>query len=290
MSQNVVPLKAGGPILGIVPQNIDEIFRLASGIAKSGLAPADMSTPEKVMVAIMTGLEIGLPPMFAIQKIAVINGRPSLWGDAIPALLYAKGFKLNERFEGEGDKRVAICEVTRPTGEKIERRFSVADAQKAGLWQAAPKVKRRGKDGSFYEKDNDSPWYRFSDRMLQMRARGFAARDGAADVLGGLYIREELDDPQMKDITPANECQSLPSLPDIPDIPDLPDISGESQDAHHDDLIADVDGFLADLEEQRSYCQSEDDLRELMESRSDLIERLPAPAKAKALKILEIEE
>ena len=162
--------------------------------------------------------------------------------------LYAKGFKLNERFEGEGGKRVAICEVTRPTGEKIERRFSVADAQKAGLWQAAPKVKRRGKDGSFYEKDNDSPWYRFSDRMLQMRARGFAARDGAADVLGGLYIREELDDPQMKDITPANECQSLPSLPDIPDIPDLPDISGESQDAHHDDLIADVDGFLADLE------------------------------------------
>jgi hypothetical protein len=285
MSQNVVPLKAGGPILGIVPQNIDEIFRLASGIAKSGLAPADMSTPEKVMVAIMTGLELGLPPMFAIQKIAVINGRPALWGDAIPALLYAKGFKINETMEGEGDKRVAICEVTRPTGERIERRFSVADAQKAGLWQTSAKVKRKSKDGSFYEKDNDSPWFRFPDRMLQMRARGFAARDGAADVLGGMYLREELDEPEMKDITPA--VQQPLALPEIPDIPDVADISDE---APADEPISDVKGFLAKLEEERGYCESEDDVRELAETNADIIARLPERAKAKAADILRIEE
>jgi len=288
-SQNVVPLKAGGPILGIVPQNIDEIFRLASGIAKSGLAPSDMSTPEKVMVAIMTGLELGLPPMFAIQKIAVINGRPSLWGDAIPALIYAKGFKLNERIEGDGDTRVAICTVTRPTGETIERRFSVSDAQKAGLWQTASRVKRKGKDGSYYEKDNDSPWYRFPERMLQMRARGFAARDGAADVLGGMYLREELDEPEMKDVTPATSANALPSLPELPDIPeaevvtDLPVIDEEP------DTIADVEGFLVKLEEDRSLCDSEDDLRELAEANEDIIARLPADAQAKARALLEVD-
>jgi hypothetical protein len=287
-SQNVVPLKAGGPILGIVPQNIDEIFRLATGIAKSGLAPADMSTPEKVMVAIMTGLELGLPPMFAIQKIAVINGRPSLWGDAIPALLYAKGFKISERLEGEGDKRVAVCEVMRPTGEKIERRFSVADAQKAGLWQTSAKVKRKSKDGGFYEKDNDSPWYRFPDRMLQMRARGFAARDGAADVLGGMYLREELDEPEMKDVTPATSDTSLPSLPEIPDIQDLPDIS-DAPVLEEDEPIADVDGFLVKLEEDRSLCDSEDDVRELALANEDIIARLPDDAKAKALALLEVD-
>ena len=77
MSTNIVPLKAGGQILPIIPQSIEEIFRLAQGIAASNLAPQGMRTPEQIMVAIMTGLELGLPPMFAIQKIAVINGRPS---------------------------------------------------------------------------------------------------------------------------------------------------------------------------------------------------------------------
>jgi len=268
---NVVTLKAGGPIMGIVPQTIEEAFRLAGGIAQSGLAPRDMATPEKVLVAIMTGMELGLPPMFAVQKIAVINGRPSLWGDAIPALLYAKGFKLREWTDGD----TAYCEVTRPTGEKITRTFSDDDAKAAGLL---------GKSG---------PWTQYRARMRQMRARGFAARDGAADVLGGMYLREELDEPEMKDVTPAkadNACQALPELSDLPDIPDLPDIADESQDAPSDDLITDVDGFLTDLEEQRSYCQSEDDVRELMESRADVIERLPEAAKEKALKILEIEE
>ena len=283
---NVVSLKAGGPIMGIVPQNIEEAFRLAGGIAQSGLAPSDMSTPEKVMVAIMTGLELGLPPMFAVQKIAVINGRPSLWGDAIPALLYSKGFKLNERLEGEGDKRAAVCEVTRPTGERVERRFSVTDAMRAGLWQTSARVKRKGKDGTYYENDNDSPWYRFPDRMLQMRARGFAARDGAADVLGGMYLREELEEAEMKDITPVAEAPL--ALPDIPDVPDIPEEAPPAEEP--DDTIADVEGYLAKLEEDRMFCDSEEDLRDLIEINAEVIARLPLAAQATARQILRVEE
>jgi hypothetical protein len=179
-------LEVGSRLLGIVPRNIDEIFRLASAIAKSGMAPKDMSTPEKLTVAIMTGLELGLPPIFAINKIAVINGRPTLWGDAIPGLLWSRGFKIDEALTGEGENRCATCTVTRPHGEQVTRTFGVKDAKKAGLW---------GKSG---------PWTQFPDRMLSMRARAFAARDGAADVLGGLYLREEIDDTPSEpvDITP----------------------------------------------------------------------------------------
>lgn len=263
--QNVVPLRAGGQILGIVPQNIEEAFRLAKGIAQSGLAPKGMDKPEQVLVAIMTGMEVGLPPMFSVQKIAVINGRPSLWGDAIPALLYAKGFKLREWTDGD----TAYCEVTRPTGEKITRTFSDTDARAAGLL------------------DKPGPWKQYRPRMRQMRARGFAARDGAADVLGGMYLREELDEPEIKGVTPT-ALEPL-ALPEIPDIPDLPDISDESQDTT-DEPIADVDGFLAKLEEDRGYCESEDDVRDLAESNAEIIARLPDAAKARALEILEVEE
>ena len=158
-------------ITGLVPQTLDDVYRLASAIAKSGLAPNTMRTPEAITVAILTGLELGLPPMMALNRIAVINGRPTLWGDAIPALLWSRGFKIREWMDGD---QVAKCEVTRPDGSVITREFSSKDAAAAGLW---------GKSG---------PWKQYPQRMLAMRARAFAARDGAADVLGGLYMTEEI--------------------------------------------------------------------------------------------------
>lgn len=290
--QSVVPLRAGGQILGIAPQSIEEAFRLAGGISRSGLAPQGMSSPEQVLVAVMTGMELGLPPMFAVQKIAVINGRPALWGDAIPALLYARGFKLVEKMDGAGDKRVAVCQVTRPSGEMIERRFSVEDAKRAGLWQSEARVTRKSRDGSTYQKDNDSPWYRYPERMLQMRARGFAARDGAADVLGGLYLREELEVPardEPRDITP--QTPTALDIPDLTDAPataeqtalDVPDIEAA------DETLADPEGFLAKLSEERRYCETEGDVAELRSANADLIARLPPAEKAEADRILEVE-
>lgn len=183
----VVPFAAGGTLTAIVPRSLEEAFRLAKAIALSGLAPSGMSKPEQVLVAILHGLEVGLPPMQAIQRIAVIGNRPAIWGDAIPALLLSKGFSLDERIEGEGDAMVAHCVITRPDGRTIARSFGWSDAVLAGL---------AGKD--LYKK--------YRQRMLQMRARGYAARDGAADALSGLYIAEELQDAgpiaESRDITP----------------------------------------------------------------------------------------
>ena len=168
--------RTSGQIVAIIPENVEEAFRLAQAVHKSGMAPKDLNSAEKINVAILTGLELGLPPMQALNRIAVINNRPSLWGDAVPALLLSKGFRLKETITGEGDKRTATCTVRRPDGDEITRTFSVVDAKQAGLWS------------------KPGPWKQYPDRMLQMRARGFAARDGAADVLAGLYLREEIED------------------------------------------------------------------------------------------------
>ena len=172
MTNNVTTLKTGGAIGAIIPQSIEEVFRIATAVAKSGLAPPSMNTAEKLTVAIMHGMEIGLPPMQSIQKIAVVNGRPTLWGDAVPALLWARGFKLRE-WE---DETTSYCEITRPGGEKIVRSFSDDDARTAGLL---------GKAG---------PWKQYPKRMRQMRARGFCSRDGAPDALSGMYLAEEIQD------------------------------------------------------------------------------------------------
>jgi hypothetical protein len=186
---NIVPLRSGAKIAGIIPSSVEEVFRLAKAVASSGMAPRGMDKPEQLMVAIMHGLEIGMPPMQSIQRIAVVNGRPTIWGDAVPALLLSRGFKLFEWIDdAEGTEHAAVCTVTRPDGHQVTRRFSRADAMAAGLW------------------NKQGPWKQYPDRMLQMRARGFAARDGAADVLSGLYITEEVQD--VIDVTPQRKSSA----------------------------------------------------------------------------------
>lgn len=168
---------AGAPVAALVPQNLEEAYRLAGALAASGMAPRGMDRPEQVMVAIMAGAELGLAPFQSLQSFAVVNGRPCLWGDGLMAVVRARGVKVRETLEGEGEAMVARCHVTRAdTGEEIERAYSVADAKKAGLW---------AKQG---------PWQNHPKRMLQMRARAFALRDGCADMLRGVQVREEVED------------------------------------------------------------------------------------------------
>ena len=172
-------LASGGKIAAIVPQTMEDAYRLAKAVCMAGMAPKGMDTPEKCMISIMRGLEVGLTPFQALDKIAVVNGRPTIWGDGAMALVRGSGLCefIRETIEGEGDAAVAICRAKRKgEPEPIVGMFSVADAKKASLW---------GKQG---------PWQQFPKRMLQMRARAFALRDGFADVLGGLYLKEEMDD------------------------------------------------------------------------------------------------
>ncbi len=188
-----VALRTGGAIAGIIPTSIEEVFRLASAIAASGLAPSGMNSPERLTVAILHGLEIGIPPMMSINKIAVIGGRPAVWGDAIPALLLSRGFKIREELGAGPSGRFAECTVIRPNGETITRQFTENDAKVAGLW---------GKQG---------PWKQYPDRMLQMRARGLASRDGAADVLSGIYLAEEAQDIEPQKLVSSDLMPALPA-------------------------------------------------------------------------------
>lgn len=165
---------------GIELKSMDDLRWFCGTMAKSQLVPtAYRNKPEDILVCIQHGSEIGLKPLQALNTIAVIQGRPTLFGDGLPALLWASGLleSMDEFFEGDGDKLTAVCRMVRRGSEvPITRTFSVADAKVAGLW---------GKAG---------PWTQYWRRMLQMRSRSWAARDGFADVLRGLHVREEVQD------------------------------------------------------------------------------------------------
>ncbi len=157
------------------PASFAELEKFAEMAAKSSFVPTQFrGKPEDLMLAVQMGSELGLSPMQAIQNITVVNGRPSVFGDAMLAIAMSHPHfeDIVEKIEGN----TAICQIKRRGRSPIERRFSMEDATRAGLV---------GKDG---------PWKTYPLRMLQMRARGFALRDCFPDILRGLILAEEAGD------------------------------------------------------------------------------------------------
>lgn len=163
------------PTFSLAPQNIDEALKFADFLAASDIVPKDFQKkPANILVAVQWGMELGLQPMQAMQSIAVINGRPSLWGDAVIALV--RSSPLCEYVYETDDGETASCRVKRVGEDEQTRTFSMTDAQQAGL---------KGKQG---------PWAQYPKRMRQMRARSFALRDVFPDVLRGMPMAEEVQD------------------------------------------------------------------------------------------------
>ncbi len=200
-------VKAGSN--GLVLTGIEEMFRFSEMVAQSGLAPKGIEKPQSICAAIQMGLEIGLSPMQSLQSIAVINGRPGIYGDAAKALVesselmtaYDQWFEMDGKklTTAEGHNRTpTVAEMKNESlmccvmSRRLQRpplvtTFSVGDAKAAGLW---------GKTG---------PWSQYPARMLMFRARGFNLRDNFGDVLKGLRTTDELQD------MPLAEVESVPA-------------------------------------------------------------------------------
>ncbi len=187
------------PAFSLTPRNLEEALKFAEIMSKSDLVPKDFKDkPGNILVAIQKGLEIGLSPMAALESIAVINGRASLWGDALLGLVQVSP-QYEWHNEAESTPTKGVCIVKRKGHEPHHVEFSIEDAKRAGLL---------GKPG---------PWQQYTARMLTLRARAFALRDKFADVLKGLSMAEEaLDIPQAQSQTVSAEVQPAapPSLKD----------------------------------------------------------------------------
>jgi len=187
---------------GFAPTTITEAIQFSEMLASSQMVPKQyQGKPQDIMVCVQWGMELGLAPLQALQNIAVINGKPSVYGDAAMALVQASPLceGVEEFIEGEGTTNpIAVCVAYRKGRKPVRSTFSVEDAKRAGLW---------GKQG---------PWQAYPKRMLAMRARGFALRDAFPDVLKGLITAEEAQDypsedkpRQARDITPVNPLDAL---------------------------------------------------------------------------------
>jgi CBS domain-containing protein len=198
----------GGLRDAMMPKSFGEVLRFAELVQHGAFVPKEFrGKPGEIVAAVTYGAEIGLTPMQSLQCIGVINGKPVVYGDG--PLAVCQGHPawngMEERIEGAGEQRRAVCVVRRKGDSDARYSFSVADARKAGLLS------------------KPGPWAQYPDRMLQMRARGFALRDQFADALRGIITEHEARDyptgpDTARDVTPrgpiADPAEVLPDAYD----------------------------------------------------------------------------
>lgn len=180
------------------PQTFDELYQQADLLAQSCFVPDSFKKGKSlkectsnVMVAMMYSKSLGLPMVQGLQSIAVINGRPCLWGDAMKGLVLSSPQLVSYSEDFDDKSMVATCSISRKRGNttiNISKSFSYDDAVKTHLLN---------KGGAWaYVKD-----------MLMHRAVSRACRSAFADVLSGLQSVEELSDGEK---TQASEEKVMP--------------------------------------------------------------------------------
>lgn len=166
----------GNQITRLQVKSFGELENLAMILGKSDIVPKDMiGKPANIMLALMFANEVGLSPAQGLQNVMVVNGRPSLWGDAVMGLVENSGLQewWKDEYKPDLDGGTHCFTTKRKGRDPVTRTFSMKDAAQAKL------DKKEG------------PWQGYPKRMLFNRARAWSLRDTYSDVLKGIRVYEE---------------------------------------------------------------------------------------------------
>lgn len=171
------------------PDVLNTAHKLATQISDTDFVPkAFRRKPEAVMAALLTGRELGLGPMTALQRIHVIEGKAGLDAQGMRAQVLAAGHDL---WIEESTPERCVASGRRRGSEHVQTvTWTIQEARSAGL---------AGKGN----------WKSYPRQMLQARATAELCRLVAPDALGGLaYSSEELADEQPATIRRATARQT----------------------------------------------------------------------------------
>lgn len=224
---------------GLQLRSIEQMHRFCQFAVASRYLPKHITNVEQAVMIVEMGAEVGLGPWTALKHIAVINGLPSIWGDAALGLCQA-----SEHWEPAGheegwikgateEDHGAYCVVQRKGGDPYRAEFTVRDAKRAGLWDDPKKRDTWGK----YPKD-----------MLLWRARHRALKACFADVLLGLAVVSPQE-------FQAEVIDAGPALPPPP--PPLPDVTGRTPQDAINEALADLPPSEAKEDGKTQQAQKE---------------------------------
>lgn len=148
-------------------------LKMAESLAKSDLIPDNYKgKPESCLIAIDVARQIGArSPLFVMQNLFVVKGKPSWSGQYCDAIVRANFKKVKVDLSGEGDERG--CKVT-------------AYDENGNFCEGTRITIRMAKQEGWFNKTG-SKWQTMPDLMLQYRAFAFFARIHCPDKLLGIH-------------------------------------------------------------------------------------------------------
>lgn len=160
---------------GIVFNSFDGMQRFATAAVAAGFWK-DCSTVAKATMKLEMGAEVGLKPIQSLNRIHIIEGKPSIAAEAMAGLVRASGkYRLVEIENTEDQAVVMVKERVDGTWEDVGTgRFSAKEAAAAGL-------------------GGRHVWKAYKSDMLWARAVSRACRRHCSDVVLGLYAVEDFD-------------------------------------------------------------------------------------------------
>jgi len=126
------------------PQEWNQIIQMGGDLVRSGMLPTSIKTAEAAAAIMLTGRELGIPPMRAFSKISVISGKPAMGAELMLSRVlerYPDTDWVPVRRDAEG----AVVKGRRKASDPYtEFSFLLEDAKRAGVmgkdsWQKYPR-------------------------------------------------------------------------------------------------------------------------------------------------------
>lgn len=231
VASNALPTTLGPP----GPAEWQALNEQADLLAHSDLVPRSLRGKKAdILVIAMTGRELGIPPMAALNKVYVVEGRPTLAAELMIALVQRAGHEIWVDDEASDATKVVVRAQRRGSGRVETETFHIQDAVTAGLCSL--------KDGKPYarsQRGNPLPWEMYPKAMMRARAISALCRRTFADVLMGYtYVPEELGAVVNEDGAPIAPPKGTKAPTVVPE--PLPEWLNELVDAYGEGEVIDA--------------------------------------------------
>lgn len=144
---------------------------VASTLKAGGVMPRGIDTVQKMVVVLQAGREMGLAPIEALNSFYFVNGKVTMYGEAVPNQILRAGHTIEW---GKCTDKEATVTITRgDTGKSMTTKLT---------WEQAESRK--------YITD---VWRKFPENMLKWRALSMTAKFICPDALRGIGIKEDME-------------------------------------------------------------------------------------------------
>jgi hypothetical protein len=155
------------------PGTWSTMLEMAKVFLESGMLPAHVKTPAAAVLMMQKARELGIPPLYGLSNIAVVQGKPVCTAELMLALIYRDHGDGAVAVEHSDDESCAVRYRRRHARSSHLYAFTLEDAKRAGLLA-------------------NQTWQKYPAAMLRARCISAVARMAFPDSIGGMYTPDEL--------------------------------------------------------------------------------------------------